>query len=129
MSDTAKLIARQFIERVVNTGDLHRVADFVAPAFVDEMKRHITGARSTYPDLQVTVEQQIAEDDLVVSRVTARGTHAGTYQGIRPTNKRIVRQGVNIDRVRDGVIVEHWGAANTFEALAAIDALSHCGPE
>ena len=79
MTNTAiKLIARQFIERVVNTGDLHRVAEFIAPTVVDEMKRHITGARSTYPDLQVTVEQQIAEDDLVVSRVTARGPHAGT---------------------------------------------------
>ena len=81
------------------------------------------GVRSTYPDLKVTVGQQIAEGDLVVTRATARGTHMGTYSGIPPTNKQTVIEGVNIDRVTGGMIVEHRGAAHTFEALVAIGAL------
>ena len=123
MDNTAKLIARRFIEEAVNTGDLDRVAQFVTPDLVDEMKRHILGVRSTYPDLQVTVRQQIAEGDLVVTRVTAKGTHTGTFCSIPPTNKQIVIEGVNIDRITNGMIVRHWGAANTFEALVAIGAL------
>ena len=75
------------------------------------------------PYCKVTVGQQIAEGDLVVTRVTARGTHMGTCGGIPPTNKQMVIEGVNIDRVTGGMIVEHWGAANTFESLVAIGAL------
>ncbi len=123
VNDHAKHVVRQFIETVVNTGDLDRAAEFVGPAALDEIRQHIRGVRSTYPDLQVTVGQQIAEGEQVVTRVTASGTHKGTYQGIAPTNKTIVIEGVTIDRVSNGKIVEHWGAANTFEALIAIGAL------
>jgi predicted ester cyclase len=123
MDQLRKLVVRKFIETVINTGDLEQIGKFVAPETVGEMRRHIVGVRSTYPDLEVTVGQQIAEGDLVVTRVTAHGTHTGTFRGILPTNKRIVIEGVNIDRIIDGMIVEHWGAANTLEALIAIGAL------
>ena len=123
MQDDAKLLVRRFIETVVNTGDLDRITDFIALAAAEDAKRHILGVRSTWPDLTVTVEDQIAERDLVVTRVTARGTHKGQFHGIPPTDKTIVIEGVNIDRVRDGRIVEHWGAANTLEALLSIGAL------
>jgi predicted ester cyclase len=122
MGDVAKLLVRRFIETVVNTGDLNRVAEFVAPAIAEETKRHVAGVRSTYSNLRVTVGDQIAEGEMVVTRVMARGTHTGPYLGLRPTNKTVVIEGVNVDRVRDGKIVEHWGAANTLEALALVGA-------
>jgi predicted ester cyclase len=52
----------------------------------------------------------------------ARGTHTETYLGLTPTNKPIVIEGVNIDRIKNGKIIEHWGAANTLEALVSIGA-------
>jgi predicted ester cyclase len=119
----AKLIVRRFIETVVNAGDLGRVAEFVGPGIAEEMVRHLEGVRSTYPDLSVMVGDQIAEGEIVVTRVTARGTHTGPYLGLALTNKAIVIEGVNIDRVRDRKIIEHWGAANTLEALVSIGAL------
>ena len=124
MTDDLKAIVRRFIELVVNTGDLDRIPAFVAPSLAEATKRHVQGVRSTYPDLVVTVRSQIAEGDVVVTRVTARGTHSGEFRGIPPTHKVIAIDGVNIDRVSDGRIVEHWGAANTLEALDAIGALS-----
>jgi predicted ester cyclase len=51
------------------------------------------------------VEQQIAEGEWVVSRVTARGTHEGVWLGMRPTGKMLEMTGVNVDRVVGGVIV------------------------
>ncbi len=123
VNDRAKRIVRQFIETVVNTGDLDRAAEFVAPAALDDMRQHIRSVRSTYPDLHVIVGQQIAEGEQVVTRVTASGTHKGSQHGIAPTNKIIAIEGVTIDRVSNGKIVAHWGAANTFEALVAIGAL------
>jgi predicted ester cyclase len=123
MENPNKLLVRRYLEEVLNTGNLERVADFIAPANVEEAKQHIRGVRTTYPDLHVTVQVQIAEGDLVATRVIARATHKGQFQGIEPTNQPIAIDAVNIDRVKDGKIVEHWGAANTFEALQAIGAL------
>jgi predicted ester cyclase len=73
------------------------------------LRQHIRSVRDTYPDLHVTVDQQIAEDDLVVTVVTARGTQKGSFWGIPASNKLITIEGVNIDRIQDGRIVEHKG--------------------
>jgi predicted ester cyclase len=71
----------------------------------------------------VTVEQQIAEGEWVVSRITARGTHLGTWLGMKPTGEWVEITGVNIDRVVDGRIVEHGGAANLLGPLLEIGAI------
>ena len=123
MVDPRKSLVRRYIEEVVNTGNLERVAEFITAADVEGAKKHLRAVRTTYPDLHVTVVAQIAEDDLVATRIVARGTHLGAFWGIEPTNKPICIEGVNIDRIKDGKIVEHWGAANTLEALAGIGAL------
>jgi predicted ester cyclase len=59
----------------------------------------------------------IAEGDLVVTRVTARGTHTGVWQGIEPTGSDIQLHGINIDRIEAGLIAEHWGEADTVGML------------
>jgi len=130
-----KLLIRRYIEEVVNTGNVDDLASFLSPDYIEShdqtgqssglegAKKHILGVRQTYPDLHVTVEQQIAEGDWVVSRITARGTHLGTWLGMKPTGKRVEFTGVNVDRVIDGLIVEHGGAANLLEPLLGIGAI------
>ena len=130
-----KELIRKFIVEVVNTGDVDRVADFVSSdcvemdgkvrvvSGIDGMADHIRGVRSTYPDLELTVERQIAEDDWVATQITARGTHRGEWLGIRPTGRQLVFTGVNVDKVGDGRIVEHGGAANMLEPLLEAGAL------
>src|SRR6185503_15243941 len=63
---------------------------------------------SAFPDLHHTFEDQIAEGDKVVNRVTFRGTHKGEFQGIPPTGKEVAFAGILIDRFEGGKIVEHW---------------------
>ena len=87
------------------------------------------GVRRTYPDLHVTIEQQIAEGDWVVTRITARGTHRGEWLRMKPTGKTVEITGVNIDRVVNDRIVEHGGAANLLEAFLEIGAVKPVGPE
>ncbi|MBI2875121.1 MAG: ester cyclase [Firmicutes bacterium] len=134
-----KLTARRLLEEVVNTGNVDHVADFISPDCrdsatgqiigVEGMRAHIIGVRETYPDLHLTVEQQIAEGEWVATRVTARGTHLGEWLGMRPTGKQVTITGVNLNRVIDGRIVEHGGAANVFEALLAVGAIRTVGNE
>lgn len=63
---------------------------------------------SAFPDLYHTFEDQVAEGDKVVTRVTFHGTHQGDFQGIPPTGKEVAFAGILIDRFEGGKIVEHW---------------------
>jgi predicted ester cyclase len=127
MDSPNKLLIRRYLEEVVSTGNLERVAEFIAPHLVEATKQHIRGVRSTYPDLHVAVLCQIAEGDLVASEVVGRATHTGEWRGIKPTGRPIVISAVNIERVVDGKITEHRGVANDFEALFELGALSASG--
>ena len=122
-TENNKNIVRLFIEKVVNTGDFADIKKYTSPTFCEEAKSHILAVRKTFPDLHLTIEQQIAEGDWVATRVTARGTHKGEWVGMKPTNKKVEISGVNIDKVIDDFIVEHGGAANIFEALLEIGAI------
>jgi uncharacterized protein with NRDE domain len=53
----------------------------------------------------------------VVACVLARGTHLGHWLGLEPTGKFVEIAGVNVDRLENGLLVEHSGAAGTLEAL------------
>jgi predicted ester cyclase len=135
-----KLLVRRYMDEVVNTGDVGRLADFISPDYVEVFnnvryraglegaKSHVLGVREVYPDLHVRIEQQIAEGDWVVSRITARGTHRGSWLGMKPTGKALEFTGVNIDKVVDGRVVEHGGAANMLEPLLEAGAVRVVGP-
>ena len=141
MSQKNKRLVRDYIEKIVNTGDVERIADFISPSYTEVYRNreypagiegaieHIRGVRNTYPDLEVTVEKQIAEGEWVATQITARGTHRGEWLGIRPTGKEVEYTGVNIDRVKDGLIVEHGGAVNLLETLLEIGAIHIAGQD
>lgn len=125
-----KRLIRRYIEEVVNTGDVDALAEFVLPDCVEVhndpryaiglegARRHVLGVRETYPDLHPTIDHQIVEGEWVVTVVTVRGTHlGGTWLGLEPTGKHVVIAAINADRVVDGRIVEHGGAADLLEPL------------
>ena len=115
--ETNKRVVRSFYEEVVNRGEVGKLADFVAPSLLQQMKAHLLAVRSTYPDLTLEVGRQIAEGEWVVTCVLARGTHLGSWLGLDPSGKTVQIAGVNVDRLENGLIVEHGGAANTLDAL------------
>lgn len=134
-TDDNKALVRRYYEEVVSTGAVDKVREFISPDYVevhdstryaiglDGAKEHIRGVRQTYADLRLSVEQQIAEGEWVVSRVTMRGIHSGDWQGIKPTGKAVAMTAVNVDRVVAGRIVEHGGAANLLGPLLEIGAV------
>ncbi len=127
-----KALVRRYLEEVVNIGNVDGIAEFIAPDYIDcyqgrgieGAKRHVLDVRQTFPDLHVTVGQQVAEGEWVVTRVTGRGTHLGAWLGIRPTGKVVEITGVNIDRV-----VEHGGVADLLGPLLAMGAIQWLAPE
>jgi predicted ester cyclase len=66
---------------------------------------------------------QVAEGDLVVSRIVGRGVHAGELLGIPATNRDVETDGIAIHRVRDGKIVEYWSVVDVARVLQQVGAL------
>jgi steroid delta-isomerase-like uncharacterized protein len=125
-----KLISRRLIEEGLNNGRYEVIDELVAPRFVnhdpsatgdmsgrDGLRQLIDVYRTAFPDLRVSIEEQLAERDLVASRWSARGTHQGPILGIEPTAKQSTVTGITIDRIEDGKIVESWNNWDTLGML------------
>ena len=120
---------KYFYETVISENQIERMAEFISPECcvktgeklipvgIEGMKEHIKATRQTYPDYRMKIIKQFCDGDYVISEFIMEGTHKGEWIGIKPTGKRLVFTGVDIDKVIDGLIVEHGGAVNTFETL------------
>lgn len=120
MSNSAT--ARRFFDEIWSRGDLDLVDELVAPEYVgspsgpDEavrgpagVKEYIGRLREGIPDLTMTVEDQLADQDTVATRWSARGTHAGELMGMEATGRTAVVTGITIQRFgATGLIVEGW---------------------
>jgi steroid delta-isomerase-like uncharacterized protein len=108
MSEENKALARREVEEIFTQGKLDVADEIYASDFVDydlvlpqtmngpeEMKEYVDMYRSAFPDLRVTLEDQVAEGDKVVNRWTAQGTHQGEYRGVAPTGKEVEFAGMH----------------------------------
>lgn len=87
------------------------------------VKRLVTMFRSAFPNLHVTIEDQIAAGDRVVSRWMARGTHKGELMGIPPSGIDVTMVGLTISRVTEGKISEDWTNWNSLDTIRQLGAI------
>ncbi len=78
------------------------------------IKRYVTAYRAAFPNLEVAVEDQLAEEDKVVTRWTVRGTHSGEFLGLAPTGNEVTVSGIEFDRIVGGRIDEAWVGYHPF---------------
>ncbi len=64
--------------------------------------------RGAFPDMNITMEDMVAEGDKVVARWTAQGTNTGEIMGMPPTGKAFKATGMNMFRLNDGKVAEVW---------------------
>jgi steroid delta-isomerase-like uncharacterized protein len=133
--NTAKAIIRRNNEEVQGRGDFDVFDELFADDFIDRTPqvgwgsdkaavRGLYGAiREAFPDFWPEIHRQWLDDDVVVTYKTYHGTHRGEFLGIKGTGKKVSFDCVDAMRVRNGKIVEHWGAANLLSVLAQLDAL------
>jgi predicted ester cyclase len=86
------------------------------------------GVRGAFPDLRLSIEEQVAEGDRVVTRVTFRGTHRGEFAGVAPTGREVAFAGTAVDRLADGKVVEMWHTANVHLLMQQIGAGNVAAP-
>jgi steroid delta-isomerase-like uncharacterized protein len=87
------------------------------------LKRNIEMTRLAFPDLHITVEEQIVEGDKIVTRWLGRGTHEGTYLGVPGTGKKMEQAGITIAQIADGKIVAEWAHADELGILRQLGIL------
>ena len=87
------------------------------------LKEAARGYRAAFPDLEMTINQTVAEGDLVAIRWTAQGTHKGDLFGIAPTGKQATVTGITIDRYAGGKIAESWTNWDTLGLLQQLGAV------
>jgi steroid delta-isomerase-like uncharacterized protein len=116
-----KAIFRRYIEEVTNQGNLE-VADEIFDRYVahqsdgatlergpEDVKRFTQEYRSAFPDFRLSIDEQIAEGDKVVNRVTLHGTHQREFRDMAPTGKEVEVKAVTIFRFsEEGKVVETW---------------------
>jgi steroid delta-isomerase-like uncharacterized protein len=125
-----KAIVRDYLNEIVNKGNMAALDSYLSDDVVfnnargfkqrfPAVRQAILGA---FPDHTLTIQDQIAEADKVVTRVTFRGTHRGSFNGIAATGKQVEWSGIAMDRLADGKVIEMWHVQNTTGLLQQIAA-------
>ncbi|HEX5689276.1 MAG TPA: ester cyclase [Roseiflexaceae bacterium] len=134
-----KAIVMRVVEEAQSQHRLEVVDELFAADFVDHcvppglppdregVKMQFGMFFAAFPDLKVVVDDQVAEGDTVVTRKTFHGTHAGELMGIPPSGRKIAFEVIDILRVRDGKITDHWNVVDQLGLLRQIGAARFSG--
>jgi steroid delta-isomerase-like uncharacterized protein len=134
MSEENKALARRSWE-LVTEGSPDTLGDALAEVYAEDFVLHEAGEdivgieglaqfvsmmRSALPDLRITIQDDMAEGDKVVTRWIAQGTHQGEMMGLAPTGTRVTATGITIHRIAEAKIVEEW---SNWDALGMMQQL------
>ena len=129
MSEENKALIRRWFAEVWNKGRVDAIPEMfadngIAHGLSDDAANPLRGPagflpfhaqfRGAFPDIEVVVEDQIAEGDMVATRCTVRGKHEGDNLGFAATQSPVEFTGVTITRIKDGKISEAW---NNFDFM------------
>jgi steroid delta-isomerase-like uncharacterized protein len=131
-TETNKALVRRAIG--YNHGVADEATDIFAPDFVAHMPGQppldratfdhvLAGFGAGFPGYTYEIQDQIAQGDFVVNRVTWRGVHRGEFAGIPATGRPIELRGINMFKLRDGRVVEQWAELDFLGLLQQIGAI------
>lgn len=111
----------RFYDEVMNQNKLDQAEKYIAangiehdsmmsnsPSIIENVKDVMTAMHAGFPDLRYQVEDMILDGDRIAVRYHLTGTHKGKFMGIDPTGKPIDIHGVDVMRIGNGKVVEHW---------------------
>lgn len=131
-----KELVRQFVDDVFNDGNLDRLEEHVTADYVehtptapvdpkgpDAVREYYDDLHTAFPDLEVTIQDHIADGDRVCQRSTQAATHEGTFFDIEPTGVSGEISGMIIYRIEDGMIAESWAQADNLGLMQQLGVL------
>ncbi len=130
-----KQLVEQMIQKVFNEGDAASVDKFYAADFVEHeegspgqqglegIKAALPILHTAFPDFKMTLEDVVVEGDKLVVRSTWSGTQKGEFYGIPSKGKRFFVNVMDIYRIKDGKIAEHWGMTDIMAMMTQLGAM------
>jgi|SRR5579859_508449 len=135
MEQDNKAVVRRLVEEFQSQGNVATAEELMSIDFINHTARPgapndrqgvidlFSRFRAAFPDFRAEIHDQVAEDDLVVTRKTFYGTHKADYYGAPATNREVAILVIDIVRVVDGKLIEHWGLMDQFSLLQQIGAI------
>ena len=136
MPDGTGMIKRFYTE-VLEGGNLDLIEELVSDDFVDHdplpgqspgkdgVGFFVNTMRAAFPDLRATTtEPALMDGNLEARYVVLTGTHQGELMGIAATGRSVEFSGIDIIRIDDGKVAEHWGATDTLSLMQQIGAVA-----
>jgi steroid delta-isomerase-like uncharacterized protein len=122
-----KDLARRIVEEMWNTRNLEVIDACYAPSQDghEATKAFIASYWTAFPDLHITIDDQIAEGNQVATRYTARGTHLGHFAGIPPTGEQMTTTAIETHLFADGKLVELWNSFDPLGMLQRVGAIAN----
>jgi steroid delta-isomerase-like uncharacterized protein len=121
--ESKELVLRWFAE--LDRGNLDVVDELIAADYVDHnpalpnlprgregVRQYVRILKTAFPDAVHIIDDVIAEDNKVMTRVTARGTFLGDCIGYHPTGRVVEISGIAVHRIENGRLIEHWAHAD-----------------
>ena len=119
MDESNGQVMRRAFEEIMTRGNIAAINELFASDFTghdtsggtfgrEEFREGVLDMLSAFSDRQVKIADQVVAGDKVVSRWQATGVHAGEFNGIPATGRRVSLTGISIDRIAGGRIVESW---------------------
>ena len=130
--DDAKAVVRRSTEEVQNRGNFDVFEELFADDFVDHtpqpdttpdkagVRKLYSYIRAAFPDFHAEIHWQLADGDRVTTHKTYHGTHEGYFLGVAPTHRQIHFETVDVMRVQNGKITDHWGVGNLLSLMQQI---------
>jgi predicted ester cyclase len=137
-AEAYRQIARRWYDEVFAGGKLEAAdeifsSDFIShdpgptgagwPSGPEGPKAIVKLWRGAFPDASFTLEDQIVDGDVVVTRWTARGTHQGELLGMAPSGAQVQTTGIEIFRIQEDKVAEHWGVYDLLGILMQVGAI------
>jgi steroid delta-isomerase-like uncharacterized protein len=129
--ESAQAALNKFAE-AVNTGKFELFDQVVAPDCLDHdpadgqvpgpagYRMFFSGMRTAFPDMSVTPEIIVQDEDTIAFAYTLTGTNTGPLEKIPPTGKKVKIRGMQISKFKDGKMVERWGSSDERTLLRQI---------
>jgi predicted ester cyclase len=125
-----KTVVRRFYEEVMNQGRVEILDELMDENFVDHgetlfgspkgreiLRQGIAMTHEILTNFTVTIEEMIAEGDMVGLRGVMRCTHVGAFLGVAPTGNELTWRGNAMFRLSEGKIVERWFNSDSISIL------------
>lgn len=134
VSEANKAVARRLYDEILGTGNVDALDEIATREYAEHnplpgqgtglqgLKDRVTMLRGALAP-RFTIEDVIAEGDKVAVRWTNSGTHVGEFAGIAPTNKGFTITGIDIYRVENGKLAEHWDVVDQLSLLQQLGLL------